>query len=176
VRRREHRAARPQPLLPSPTHPPTLPVVQVAVAATFVGNNTAIQSVFQRIGGQFTSMFRRKAFLHCYYAEGLDETEFTDAECSLNGESELSEIDKQHHAKRPALTSNASSVSKRGEMRALHAPLCAELIAEYAQYQDAASDESEDEAPETEPHLAAPETHKAKSDTYYSTHSNTVPV
>ena len=37
---------------------------QVAVAATFVGNHTAIQSVFQRIGTQFTSMFRRHAFVH----------------------------------------------------------------------------------------------------------------
>jgi tubulin beta len=55
------------------------------VAATFVGNNTAIQSVFQRIGTQFTSMFRRHAFVHTYYAEGMEEAEFTEAECNLNG-------------------------------------------------------------------------------------------
>lgn len=32
----------------------------------------------------FTAMFRRKAFLHWYTGEGMDEMEFTEAESNLN--------------------------------------------------------------------------------------------
>ncbi|XP_030636098.1 tubulin beta-1 chain isoform X13 [Chanos chanos] len=51
---------------------------------TFIGNNTAIQEIFRRIGEQFSVMFRRKAFLHWYTGEGMDELEFTEAESNLN--------------------------------------------------------------------------------------------
>jgi hypothetical protein len=37
------------------------------------GNSTAIQELFKRISEQFTAMFRRKAFLHWYTGEGMDE-------------------------------------------------------------------------------------------------------
>ncbi|CAH8653104.1 unnamed protein product [Schistosoma bovis] len=32
----------------------------------------------------FTAMFRRKAFLHWYTSEGMDEMEFTEAESNMN--------------------------------------------------------------------------------------------
>ncbi|XP_026486487.1 tubulin beta chain-like [Vanessa tameamea] len=54
------------------------------MAATFVGNSTAIQEIFKRISEQFTLMFRRKAFLHWYTGEGMDEMEFTEAESNMN--------------------------------------------------------------------------------------------
>ena len=54
------------------------------MAATFIGNTTAIQEIFKRIAEQFTAMFRRKAFLHWYTGEGMDEIEFTEAESNLN--------------------------------------------------------------------------------------------
>ncbi|CAK1547938.1 unnamed protein product [Leptosia nina] len=54
------------------------------MAATFVGNSTAIQEIFKRISEQFTVMFRRKAFLHWYTGEGMDEMEFTEAESNMN--------------------------------------------------------------------------------------------
>merc|ERR1712212_984146 len=54
------------------------------MAATFTGNSTAIQELFKRISEQFTAMFRRKAFLHWYTGEGMDETEFTEAESNMN--------------------------------------------------------------------------------------------
>ena len=47
-------------------------------------NSTAIQEIFKRIAEQFTAMFRRKAFLHWYTGEGMDEMEFTEAESNLN--------------------------------------------------------------------------------------------
>ena len=40
--------------------------------------------MFKRVGEQFTSMFRRKAFLHWYTGEGMDEMEFTEAESNMN--------------------------------------------------------------------------------------------
>ena len=37
-----------------------------------------LQELFKRISEQFTAMFRRKAFLHWYTGEGMDEMEFTE--------------------------------------------------------------------------------------------------
>ena len=54
------------------------------MSATFIGNSTAIQDIFRRISEQFTAMFRRKAFLHWYTGEGMDEMEFTEAEANMN--------------------------------------------------------------------------------------------
>ena len=45
------------------------------MAVTFLGNSTAIQELFKRVSDQFTSMFKRKAFLHWYTQEGMDEME-----------------------------------------------------------------------------------------------------
>jgi len=54
------------------------------MATTFIGNSTSIQEMFKRVSEQFTLMFRRKAFLHWYTGEGMDEMEFTEAESNLN--------------------------------------------------------------------------------------------
>ncbi|XP_071392751.1 tubulin, beta 6 class V isoform X8 [Centroberyx affinis] len=54
------------------------------MAATFIGNSTAIQELFKRISEQFSAMFRRKAFLHWFTGEGMDEMEFTEAESNMN--------------------------------------------------------------------------------------------
>merc|ERR1712228_45943 len=43
------------------------------MSVTFLGNSTSIME-----------MFRRKAFLHWYTGEGMDEMEFTEAESNLN--------------------------------------------------------------------------------------------
>ena len=40
--------------------------------------------MFKRVAEQFTAMFRRKAFLHWYTGEGMDEMEFTEAESNLS--------------------------------------------------------------------------------------------
>lgn len=54
------------------------------VAATFIGNSTTIQDMFKRVGQQFSAMFKRKAFLHWYTGEGMDEMEFTEAESNVH--------------------------------------------------------------------------------------------
>ncbi|KAM7280177.1 hypothetical protein ACFE04_007311 [Oxalis oulophora] len=49
-----------------------------------IGNSTSIQEMYRRVSEQFTAMFRRKAFLHWYTGEGMDEREFTEAESNMN--------------------------------------------------------------------------------------------
>jgi tubulin beta len=61
-----------------------IPPRGLKMSATFIGNSTAIQELFKRIAEQFTAMFRRKAFLHWYTGEGMDEMEFTEAESNMN--------------------------------------------------------------------------------------------
>merc|ERR1711977_685502 len=61
-----------------------IPPKGLKMSATFIGNSTAIQEMFKRISEQFTAMFRRKAFLHWYTGEGMDEMEFTEAESNMN--------------------------------------------------------------------------------------------
>jgi len=62
----------------------SIPPRGLKMSATFVGNSTSIQELFKRVGDQFTAMFRRKAFLHWYTSEGMDEMEFTEAESNMN--------------------------------------------------------------------------------------------
>jgi len=50
---------------------------------SLIGNNTAMLEIFQRIQNQFSNMFQRKAFLHWYTGEGMDEMEFTEAESNV---------------------------------------------------------------------------------------------
>ncbi|CAN0335642.1 unnamed protein product, partial [Ectocarpus sp. 4 AP-2014] len=61
-----------------------IPPKGLKMSTTFVGNTTAIQEVWKRVAEQFTAMFRRKAFLHWYTGEGMDEMEFTEAESNMN--------------------------------------------------------------------------------------------
>jgi len=60
-----------------------VPPAGLPMCTTFVGNNTAIKDVWQRIQDQFAAMFSRKAFLHWYTGEGMDEMEFTEAESNM---------------------------------------------------------------------------------------------
>lgn len=55
-----------------------IPPRGLKMSATFIGNSTSIQELFKRISEQFTAMFKRKAFLHWYTGEGMDEMEFTE--------------------------------------------------------------------------------------------------
>merc|ERR1719421_178397 len=42
------------------------------------------EQMLKRVADYFTGMFRRKAFLHWYTAEGMDEMELTEAESNMN--------------------------------------------------------------------------------------------
>lgn len=60
-----------------------IPPQGLKMSATFIGNSTSIQEVFKRTSEQFSAMFRRKAFLHWYLGEGMDEMEFVEAESNM---------------------------------------------------------------------------------------------
>ncbi|OWR52549.1 tubulin beta chain-like [Danaus plexippus] len=61
-----------------------IPPRGLKMSATFIGNTTAIQEILKRVSEQFASMFRRKAFIHWYTGEGMDETDFTEADNNLS--------------------------------------------------------------------------------------------
>jgi len=50
------------------------------LSATFVANSTALKGIFQRLATQFGKLYKRKAFLHWYKGEGMDEMEFQEAD------------------------------------------------------------------------------------------------
>merc|ERR1712056_71507 len=50
------------------------------MSTTFIANTTALKGIFQRLATQFGAMYRRKAFLHWYKGEGMDEMEFQEAD------------------------------------------------------------------------------------------------
>ncbi|POY72048.1 hypothetical protein BMF94_4918 [Rhodotorula taiwanensis] len=60
-----------------------VPPLDSRMAVTFIGNSTSIQDLFSRVGSQFSAMFKRRAFLHWYTGEGLDELEFSEAESNM---------------------------------------------------------------------------------------------
>jgi hypothetical protein len=62
--------------------PPSPPAMAYGVRAGYSPSHQ-----IERLLGiteQFTVMFRRKAFLHWYTGEGMDEMEFTEAESTVN--------------------------------------------------------------------------------------------
>ncbi|EJW02405.1 tubulin beta-3 chain [Edhazardia aedis USNM 41457] len=61
-----------------------IPPAGLKMSSTFIANTTSIQETFKRISEQFGVMFKRKAFLHWYTGEGMDEMEFTEAESNMN--------------------------------------------------------------------------------------------
>ena len=61
-----------------------IPPRGLKMSTTLTGNTTAMQELWQRLSNQFAAMFKRKAFLHWYTGEGMDEMEFTEAESNLN--------------------------------------------------------------------------------------------
>nr|XP_055121020.1 tubulin beta-1 chain isoform X6 [Symphalangus syndactylus] len=61
-----------------------IPPQGLSMAATFIGNNTAIQEIFNRVSEHFSAMFKRKAFVHWYTSEGMDIEEFGEAESNIH--------------------------------------------------------------------------------------------
>ncbi|XP_019866612.1 tubulin beta chain-like isoform X2 [Aethina tumida] len=60
-----------------------IPPMGFRMSSTFIGNTTAIKDVWKRILETFSVMLRRKAFMHWYTGEGMDEMEFQEAENNL---------------------------------------------------------------------------------------------
>ena len=61
-----------------------IPPQGLNMSATILGNSTSIQEVFKRVSEQFYCMYRRKAFLQHYTVNGMNETEFSEADSDMN--------------------------------------------------------------------------------------------
>ena len=61
-----------------------LPIKDIKLGSILISNSVGVVGMFNKIGKQFTAMFRRKAFLHWYTGEGMDEMEFTEAHSNMN--------------------------------------------------------------------------------------------
>jgi len=54
-------------------------ILEAPSSACLIGNNTAITDVFTRIDKKYDKMYERRAFLHWYIREGMEDGEFPDA-------------------------------------------------------------------------------------------------
>ena len=73
-----------------------IPPRGLKMSGTFIGNSTSIQELFKRISEQFTAMFKRKAFLHWYTGEGMDEMEFTEVKNNVKSSVQIFLITLMH--------------------------------------------------------------------------------
>ena len=61
----------------------TVPQKDKDICCTYVNNTTAIQSRIIKLGKDFDTLFKKKAFLHPYLSEGMDEMEFVEAKSQV---------------------------------------------------------------------------------------------
>ncbi|MED6206476.1 Tubulin alpha-3 chain [Stylosanthes scabra] len=62
-----------------PTMVPGGDLAEVRRAVCMISNNTAVAEVFSRIDHKFDLMFAKRAFVHWYVSEGMEEGEFSEA-------------------------------------------------------------------------------------------------
>uniref|UniRef100_A0A0C9RAR9 Tubulin beta chain n=1 Tax=Fopius arisanus TaxID=64838 RepID=A0A0C9RAR9_9HYME len=61
-----------------------IPPRGIKMSASVISNTTAIQEPLNRISEAFGAMFKRKAYVHWYLGEGMEEMEFTEAQDGLH--------------------------------------------------------------------------------------------
>lgn len=54
-------------------------LAKVQRAVCMISNNTAVVEVFSRIDHKFDLMYSKRAFVHWYVGEGMEEGEFSEA-------------------------------------------------------------------------------------------------
>lgn len=62
-----------------PTVVPGGDLAEVRRAVCMISNNTAVSEVFSRIDHKFDLMYAKRAFVHWYVSEGMEEGEFSEA-------------------------------------------------------------------------------------------------
>ena len=54
-------------------------MAKVNRAVCMISNNTAISEIFSRLDYKFNLMYAKRAFVHWYVGEGMEEGEFSEA-------------------------------------------------------------------------------------------------
>lgn len=88
-----------------------IPPRGLKMSATFIGNTTGVVQLFDKCLKSFQGMLNRKAFLHWYTSEGMEEQEFLDAGVTLQDlMEEYKNADKDTIEEEPTKNSKVSLV------------------------------------------------------------------
>ncbi|KAF3427498.1 hypothetical protein E2986_12910 [Frieseomelitta varia] len=68
----------------------------LSMSASLISNTTAIQESFKKLASAFDDMLKKRAYLHWYAAEGMDEAEFSDCRSTIHDL--VSEYQRQQEA------------------------------------------------------------------------------
>ena len=64
-------------------HVPGSPLLNYRMSLGMISNSTAIKEVFRPIGKEFDSLYMKRAFVHLYISEGLEEESLLEARLDL---------------------------------------------------------------------------------------------
>ena len=69
------------------SHPPTFvpgsDMARQKLETCMIGNNTAITEVFSRVGHKFDLMYAKRAFIHWFFEDNMEEGELEEARENL---------------------------------------------------------------------------------------------
>ena len=54
------------------------------ISGTFIANSTSIQQSMKKLASSFGKMYKRRAYVHWYEAEGMDLQEFEESVSNVN--------------------------------------------------------------------------------------------